>query len=948
MALNQLQQLIRSKVPIGIPVIIRIQMQNVMKAFANNDCKIRSVLIVLLLIMTPCLGSLLSAQCEFNVESDGERAYFFSLETDWQTDSSKPEWFVNGVSKSKAPNFSYVFFAAGDYEVCIVIEESYCELDECINLSFSTDWFDDPSNLELNSNFRFTGSHLIVENPNADAVDYRWGLESSIQGSVNVGVSLGYGIFLTEEICGDRTISIIMVFTVGEEEQMLTYDFMVHRVCSCNSYYSSGSSDNYLSNFYFEHNEDPALGNYYWWLIDEESNDTTVLTESSYDLTLDLGEYTICLNRYEQYCASTVCKNVDIDCGADFFYEMIYSSNGEPPSILVYPYAGNDEIDFELEWIVNGDSMGNYEPFIVFDSGFDTTIVEVCLSAVSEECSELECEYFQQYCPIEIFDSYEDGKFTFTHSNESSDSHYWTINNQYSGKDDTLVIEYDDTSSLTVCVHYDSENCSYYDCYYVNTECSVNLFETWAAHVDLNGPAYPGTYKWIINGDTTATLEMDEIQQYQETGYGYFYHIDLDCGLFEVCVSFVSDDSSFFTPCEDIACLVIDNRSELYESWQYTNLSTSEALSFELTSSVEQNYFAIAEWQLSPSDGTAGVWESYPLDDGNTMVWEPDFEWNPEIDYEMCLYIYSEAPSGPYCEEIFCQTIEGECPPCALCDPGASENPDCLCENFTVQYQIECFENSYDIIFSFITNTSGLALINQETGATIELPPTGTHTVIQQQLYTGFSYAVVSNDDPKCNFIATNTLVDCASVNIELVNFSGEIRQKNNHLYWSTASEKNCAAFILERSENGSDFYQITEISCAGESNTTQAYHFDDQEYREKISFYRLKERNSDGRVQIVSKVIAIERDDFSVISLYPNPATELVSVDLSTIESQEKTDLWMVIYDLKGEVVQQYSDFNSSYEFPYVLSLRGLSPGMYYLQINSTKMQEHLRFIKN
>jgi len=898
-------------------------------------------------LLSQSFWNLAFAQCEFSAQSDGERAYFFSLEADWQLDSEDPEWFINGVRKSTYPNFSYIFIESGEYEVCISVNGPNCQVDECINLSFENDWFDDPADLGLNTNFLFTGSHLIVESPNAANVNYRWGLESSTLGSVNVGVSLGYGIFLTEDICSTRMLSVVMEYSEAGVEETVTYDFMVNRICSCNTSFPAGSADDYISNVYFSHSEDPSIGDYYWWLINHSTSDTTVLTDSSYDLDLELGDYRICLIRDEQYCADTYCRNIEIDCGANLYVEPFMDYDGLPDGAFISYYIDNEDMDYEFELTVNGDSISLEEFQLFLLPGYDTTLYEICLSAVTENCAEIECESFQQYCPIEIFDYYENGQFLFTHSNEESDKHYWTINNQSAGVDDTLFLSYDDSSSYKVCVNY-AGPCNYYDCYFINYPCSVNLYETWEGHIDLNQPAYPGTYTWTINEEAGSSFETDVIQSYEETGYGYFDHIDVDCGIFDVCVSFVSDPSSFFNLCESQTCLTVENVHPLYETWELSDSSTEGQIKFELTSSLEEPEFAIVEWNLFPSDESQGLYESLSLDyESNTMIWEPVYILNPEIDYEICLDIYTTSPTGIFCEETLCKTIKGDCPPCALCDPNSSENLDCICEDLIVIYEADCLENSYDLIFSFISEGSGITLTNQLTGTETALPATGTHTISGLPFNSPYAYTLVLNDDATCNFLAESSMVTCGTVNIELLNFSGLARATENYLSWSTASENNCAAFILERSENGRDFYPIAELDCAGESSSTQNYEFVDGEFSGSVAYYRLIEKEESGRLQVVSKVIAMERSQSMSLSLHPNPVLDIVTIELPKSVTEFEDQLLISIYNVNGQLISEFSKQKEINQRLIKLSMEGLASGIYYLSINSNQTQMHQRLVK-
>ncbi|OUJ75953.1 T9SS type A sorting domain-containing protein [Hymenobacter crusticola] len=63
---------------------------------------------------------------------------------------------------------------------------------------------------------------------------------------------------------------------------------------------------------------------------------------------------------------------------------------------------------------------------------------------------------------------------------------------------------------------------------------------------------------------------------------------------------------------------------------------------------------------------------------------------------------------------------------------------------------------------------------------------------------------------------------------------------------WTTASEKNSAKFIIERSADGRDFQAIGTVAAAGTSTAMHTYSFTDQQPLAGVAYYRLRQVDED------------------------------------------------------------------------------------------------------
>lgn len=113
---------------------------------------------------------------------------------------------------------------------------------------------------------------------------------------------------------------------------------------------------------------------------------------------------------------------------------------------------------------------------------------------------------------------------------------------------------------------------------------------------------------------------------------------------------------------------------------------------------------------------------------------------------------------------------------------------------------------------------------------------------------------------------------------VSLLSFTGKNNISTNELNWQTASENNNHHFDIESSSNGKVFEKIGRVEGAGNSSTTKTYKFIDGSPLAGTSYYRLKQTDIDGRFTY-SKIINIKRETGNLVSIYPNPASNVVNL---------------------------------------------------------------------
>jgi hypothetical protein len=143
---------------------------------------------------------------------------------------------------------------------------------------------------------------------------------------------------------------------------------------------------------------------------------------------------------------------------------------------------------------------------------------------------------------------------------------------------------------------------------------------------------------------------------------------------------------------------------------------------------------------------------------------------------------------------------------------------------------------------------------------------------------------------------------------VELTAFTARWNSGCAELSWATASEKNSSHFVVERS-TGSDatFRAMGVVAAAGNSNSPQQYLLRDTDAAKqnvKMVYYRLRQVDKDDK-EAFSPVVALKVGPAAVatqLQLYPNPATEAVTLSYNGPASATKVE----VYSEMGQLVRQ------------------------------------------
>lgn len=166
----------------------------------------------------------------------------------------------------------------------------------------------------------------------------------------------------------------------------------------------------------------------------------------------------------------------------------------------------------------------------------------------------------------------------------------------------------------------------------------------------------------------------------------------------------------------------------------------------------------------------------------------------------------------------------------------------------------------------------------------------------------------------------------CDALPIELLFFSGEEKTSSVHLIWATASEVNFQKFIIEKSLDGTNFFEIGSVKGHGTSNSRIDYFFDDEKPIYGRNYYRLTEIDLDQKLYRL-QVIAIDFSSGKKLSVYPNPSREgKFNIEFNYIPSSGSQ---AYIYNLQGALMMSVQLDNQVQEIKH-----SLMPGLYIVKV--------------
>jgi len=160
---------------------------------------------------------------------------------------------------------------------------------------------------------------------------------------------------------------------------------------------------------------------------------------------------------------------------------------------------------------------------------------------------------------------------------------------------------------------------------------------------------------------------------------------------------------------------------------------------------------------------------------------------------------------------------------------------------------------------------------------------------------------VLFNDNPTTTGEELYKL-DATVLPLRLLNFTAAFKNGKVDCQWKTTNEQNTGSFDVERSMDGRIYTAVGNVAAFNTSGDHQ-YNYTDNNIAlpgVPVVYYRLKQKDIDGRFTY-SAIILVKLTDKTEISLYPNPASDIINI------SGWKNIAQMQLYDISGKKLNEW-----------------------------------------
>ncbi len=174
----------------------------------------------------------------------------------------------------------------------------------------------------------------------------------------------------------------------------------------------------------------------------------------------------------------------------------------------------------------------------------------------------------------------------------------------------------------------------------------------------------------------------------------------------------------------------------------------------------------------------------------------------------------------------------------------------------------------------------------------------------------------------------------CGLLPIELLEQRAVCNGSGVRLEWTTATERDCASFMIERSWDAQAWEVLGQVPCAGNSQIAIAYSFDDTERASQARYYRLRQFDSDGAVTILQVMpVGVCGEEGYSIHAWPNPVTDWLNVAAPTSSAELGKELEIDVFDATGRIVRSQRMVDNA---PIRIRMADLASGTYTVVVHS------------
>jgi len=247
---------------------------------------------------------------------------------------------------------------------------------------------------------------------------------------------------------------------------------------------------------------------------------------------------------------------------------------------------------------------------------------------------------------------------------------------------------------------------------------------------------------------------------------------------------------------------------------------------------------------------------------------------------------------------------------------------------------VNCGDRQHTRLPAALTNGTNALYINPSgDGMRYTGTFTGTRAALRSAINNPANWSNSTNLSLTNTFSVTDMVQDpttCLVVlPIDLVSFTGTYSDNAVLLNWTTLSENHNDHFDVFVSTNGADWTKVQSVPGAGTSSFSHDYSIVDQARGADLLYYKLTmvdDENNAGSDAVIAVKMKLE----SAIQVFPNPATEFMTV----VSDQLHGTTEVTLMELSGKLL-----FSEVFEGQTtMIPLTGLKEGHYLVRVSTEK----------
>lgn len=187
---------------------------------------------------------------------------------------------------------------------------------------------------------------------------------------------------------------------------------------------------------------------------------------------------------------------------------------------------------------------------------------------------------------------------------------------------------------------------------------------------------------------------------------------------------------------------------------------------------------------------------------------------------------------------------------------------------------------------------------------------------------------------------------DGAPLPVKLRSFRASATSGGTVLSWITEREIGNDYFVIERSEDGTNFTAIGNIDGSEQSTVLKEYSLTDPQTADGIVYYRLRQVSVDGKGSYLQTVTITGKGLANGgIQYFPNPVRSGFTIQVK----QKETGLMKInLYSLDGRLIRQKQVMKQDEHISTGMDIRELGKGVYMLEVLiGDKLKETMKLVK-